>query len=605
MQSVLILGNPNSGKSLLFNKLTGLKQKVANFPGVTVEIRSGQGEGALDSFSFVDFPGVYSLSPLTSDEKVAVESFKLAARSADTSVILYVADATRLERSLYLLLQLQKESRAFKKPIVVAMNVIDEVVSKGAEVNTLELSHQLKIPVIAVSAKTMRGVDDLKKAIKKASSLVMSPESETEFNSESIIDFKTRAKDLAKKYGPTADVILKSQQRLDSFFLSSFWGPLVFFGMMYFIFQSIFTFAAPAMDFLSETVSLLGSWVASHLSEGLIADFVRDAVFQGVGSFVVFVPQIFILFLLIGILEDSGYLARAAILCHRPLSWFGLSGRSFVPLLSGHACAIPAMMAARTIESPRKRFITLMAIPFMTCSARLPVYALLIGAFVPAAFQGLGFFALYFLGLFAGLLISALASRALRKSIDDAPFIVELPPYRWPDFKSIFRQSLYRAWAFLQKAGGIIFVITVVIWFLGYFPYGDGRLEDSFLGWIGHKIEPVFQLMGMDWKIGVALLTSFLAREVFVGTLGTLMGLAENAENTEVLGTTLLTVGMTLPTAISILIFFSLSLQCVSTVAVMRKEMGNSKVPILLYVGYTLVAYFASVTVYQLLLHFS
>lgn len=595
--SVLILGNPNSGKSLLFNRLTGLRQKVANFPGVTVEIRSGDGDGECEALSFVDFPGVYSLIPLTKDETVAIENFRFAISDDKTSLLLYVLDATRLERSLYLLLQLLPEAANSKKPILVAVNIIDEVLSKGANVDTAGLAKELGIPMLPVSARTQQGISELRATLLNFNSSFQN----IKVIPTDLVATKQRAKDLAKRYGPSADVILRSQQKLDQFFLSSFGGPLVFFALMFLVFQSIFTGAAPIMKFLSESLGKMGLWVATQIPSGIFADFINDALFKGVGSVVVFVPQIFILFLFIGILEDSGYLARAAILCHRPLSLFGLSGKSFVPLLSGHACAIPAMMAARTIESPRKRFITLMAIPFMTCSARLPVYALLIGAFIPAAYQGLSFLGMYLLGIFAGLLVSGLASKTLKKTFDDAPFIVELPPYRRPNVKPILRQSFERSKSFLKKAGGIIFAVAVIVWFLGYVPHGSGHLDESWLAWIGKKIEPIFQLMGADWKIGVALLSSFLAREVFVGTLGTLLGMSNGSDDTDLLGNSLKSAGITLPTAVAILIFFALSLQCISTVAVMRKEMGSTKIPIVLYVGYTVVAYGISVAVYQLI----
>ena len=596
MKSILLIGNPNSGKTLLFNQLTGLTQKVANYPGITVEIRTGH----FHDLTFHDFPGAYSLKPLTKDEKVAVQAFEEALHKPETKVILYVVDSTRLERSLYLLLQVIEEARAMKCPVVVAANIMDEVLSKGASVDLKGLEEALQCPVVGISAKKGTGIQELKKilstiASKDREGLPQKKDSEK----SSLETIKDRSRFLDKKYGPLTDILIKSQYRLDRFFLSSGWGPFVFMAIMIFLFQAIFTWAAPLMDFFSSSIEWLGGWVSSQAPPGFMADFISDAIFGGVGSFIVFVPQIFILFLVIGFLEDSGYLARAAVICHRPLSWFGLSGRSFVPLLSGFACAIPAILSTRSIESPRKRLLTMVAIPFMACSARLPVYALLIGAFIPVknvlggliGLQGLTFFLLYAFGILSGLVISGLLNRALKTDQDDTPFIVEMPPYRFPSFKTVFRHALQRTTDFVKTAALIIFIVTAIIWILGYFPYGTGHLDQSILGFLGKLIEPAFAPMGMDWKIGVAILTSFAAREVFVATLGTLYGLGTAADQMETLTHTLQHTGFSLATAISLLVFYALAMQCASTLAVMRKEAGSNKVPILVFVGLSLLAY--------------
>jgi ferrous iron transport protein B len=334
---------------------------------------------------------------------------------------------------------------------------------------------------------------------------------------------------------------------------------------------------------------------------------VRDAIFGGFGSFLVFAPQIFVLTLIIGFLEDSGYLARAALICHRPLSFFGLSGKSFVPLLTGHACAIPAIFSSRNIESPKKRLLTMITVPLMSCSARLPVYGLLIAALIPAntylgglvGLQGLSFFALYLFGIVTALVVSGVLKGTLLKKTSDAPFILELPPYRLPNLLAIMRKSWDRSLTFVTQAGPTIFVVAVVIWALGYFP-NNGELEQSYLASIGQWIEPVFKPLGLDWKFGVAILMSFLAREVFVGTLGTMLGIAGADEDFHGLAEQLHASGLTLASGLALLVFYAIAMQCVATLAVLRKEMGSWKIPSLLFVSYSLLAYLAAFTVYTL-----
>ncbi|HET9450517.1 MAG TPA: ferrous iron transporter B, partial [Aggregicoccus sp.] len=387
--------------------------------------------------------------------------------------------------------------------------------------------------------------------------------------------------------------------------------PLVFLLLMAVLFQAVFSWAAPLMDAVEWATTELGALVSGWVPWQLGQDFVRDGLFAGIGSFLVFVPQIFVLFVVIGVLEDSGYLARAAVILHRPLSLFGLSGKSFVPLLSGHACAIPAMMAARTIESPRRRLLTILSIPFMSCSARLPIYGLLIGAFIPAhavaggllGLQGLALTSLYVLGVVAALLVSALLHATLPRragSLGDAPFVLELPPYRLPSVRAILRAAGGRSLDFVRRAAPVIFFVTVAVWVLGYFPGGAGHLERSWLAQMGQLIEPVLRPIGADWKVAVAVLTSFVAREVFVGTLGTLYGMDAAANGLEALPTALLQNGMSTATAVALLVFYALSLQCASTLAVMRKETGSGRIAAGAFVGMTLLAYGAACLAYQL-----
>jgi len=603
---VLLVGNPNSGKSLLFSRLTGIAQKVANYPGVTVEVRSGHAGG----LTIHDYPGLYSLEPLTIDERVAIERLEAALSDPATRAIVCVLDATRLERSLYLLLELLPRAQAAKVPVVAAVNIVDELVGVSARLDVAGLGSALGCHFIGVSAKTGQGLDELRATLDHLDH--EAPPDPRCAEPASLEDRKRLARRLARSYGPGDDVLLRSQERLDRIFLSGTFGFLIFAAVMTVLFQAIFTWAAPIMNLVRTGVAAAGTFVGGLLPAGVAHDLVQDAVFSGIGAFLTFVPQIFILFLIIGALEDSGYLARAAVILHRPLGWFGLSGRSFLPLLSGHACAIPAMMAARTIESPRRRLITVLVIPFTSCSARLPIYALLIGGFVPArslvagliGLQGLVFAGVYAFGVVTALLAAAVLDRLTRRrfasKLGDAPFVVELPPYRLPSVRPIVRAAASRSWSFVTRAAPIIFTVVVGIWVLGYFPHGAGHLEQSWLASLGRLFEPVFRPMGADWKSGVGILTSFAARETFVGTMGTLNGLEDAGTRLGELSTQLHLGGMGLAAALALIVFYSLSLQCASTLAVMRKETGSARAPLFAFLSMTTIAYLGAVAAFHL-----
>ena len=409
------------------------------------------------------------------------------------------------------------------------------------------------------------------------------------------------SRSLSRQYGIQASLVLKNQNRIDAFMLNNLSGGLAFLAVMFLLFQSIFTLAAPLMDAVEAGIGALAQFVTGFIGAGTTTDFLNDAIFGGVGSFLVFVPQIMMLTLIIGLLEDSGYLARAALICHRPLSFFGLSGRSFIPYLSGHACAIPAIMAARTIESPRKRLITMMTIPLMACSARLPVYALLISVLIPERaylgglvnLQGVAFFGLYLMGIVIALLVSLMLSRFVinRDEKSDMPFILELPNYRLPHWKPLIVRVISAAKSFVYRSGPVIFAVTVLIWLFGYFPHDAGGLEHSYLGQIGHFIEPVFAPLGLDWRYGVAILMSFLAREVFVGALGTLFGIDGADENIAGLAANIQADGLALGAGVGLLLFYVVALQCVATVATIRAETGSNRIAAGLVIGYGLLAY--------------
>ncbi len=590
MSKVAIIGSPNSGKSLLFNKLTGLNHKVANFPGITVAV--GSGISLYDnSVELVDFPGVYSLNALTGEERLAVETFQKALSDDAYAAVICVLDATRLEKGLFFALQVLENCTQHGKPLIIAANMQDVLHSHKMDFDAQGLSEAIQTPVIGISARTGAGLDELMACATGSASVP-----KTDLIAADDAAHHNHARELARRYGPKGDLLIQTQTRLDRIFLHSWVGGLSFFLIMLTLFQSIFTWAAPVMDGVESLLAWVEGMVVPLLGDGWFADFVSNALFGGIGAFIVFVPQIFVLTLVVGFLEDSGYLARAAVICHRPLRFFGLTGKSFVPMLSGVACAIPGIYAARTVESPRKRWLTYMAVPLMPCSARLPVYGLIIAAFIPAGggligAQGMAMFGIYLFGIVMGLLVTALVSRVDKSQKDDLPFVLEMPPYRLPGVLPLLRSAWDRSKHFVTKAGPVIFMVTLVVWVLGYMPNHGTDLATSWLGTIGHWIEPVFEPLGLDWKYGVAILTAFLAREVFVGTLGTLFGLENAEENIISLAENVQNSGLPLASGVALLVFFAIALQCVSTMAILSKESGSWRLPLQMFVGYMLLAY--------------
>ena len=595
MQRIILVGKPNSGKSLLFNQLTGMRQKVANFPGVTVELKSGQ----FGNYELVDFPGTYSLNSLSRDEEIAIDKLREALASDSTALVVCNLDATRLESSLVFGLQVQALAAKHNRALVFALNLIDEVRRFGHSIDTGALEEELGSPVFAISAKTREGVEAFRQAILSIAAAPASCLPRHTLGGE--LQVLAKSRELSKRFGVQAAVVLRHQNSIDNFLLNNSSGSVVFLVVMFLLFQSIFTWANPLMDGIEYLITTVANWVTGLVGTGMVSDFLNDAVFAGIGSFLVFVPQIMILTLVIGILEDSGYLARAALICHRPLGFFGLSGRSFIPYLSGHACAIPAIMAARTIESPRKRLITMLTIPLMSCSARLPVYALLVSVFIPQTsylgglvnLQGIAFFCLYLFGIFTALMVSLMLDRfsSAADEKSDMPFILELPTYRLPHWKPLMHRVMTSAKQFIYRAGPVIFTVSSVIWVLGYFPLHQGGLQNSYLGVIGHWIEPIFTPLGLDWRYGIAIFMSFLAREVFVGALGTLFGIDDSGGNATGLVDRMQHEGLALGSGIGLLIYYVIALQCVATVATLRAETGSTKITLGVVVGYGLLAY--------------
>lgn len=602
-RKILLIGSPNCGKTLLFNRLTGLQQRVANFPGITVEIASGHLSGHSD-VDLYDYPGTYSLQAISGEERVAVDQFEMALDQHELGLVLCVIDVTRMEKSLYFALQVIRECRAKGKPVLVLANMIDVLDHHKITVDLDALAKEMGAPVIGISARSGKGLDTLDTRIREQLSLEVVHSSETR---EADLLLRGTAHQLARKYGPKGDVLLRTQNRLDSFFLHTAFGGIAFFLIMFLLFQSIFTWAAPAMDAVEASLGWMSDRVVPAIGPTLIRDFTADALFSGLGAFLVFVPQIFVLTFVIGLLEDSGYMARAALICHRPLRFFGLTGKSFIPMLSGVACAIPGIYAARSIDSPRRRFLTYMAIPLMPCSARLPVYTLLIAAFIPSqtafaglvGYQGLAMFCIYLFGMVCGLLVTAFVSRWSEQTEPDLPFVLEMPAYRLPALVPLLRKSWRRCQHFITKAGGIIIAVTVVVWVLGYFPNGGEALGESWLGQIGQFFEPIFEPLGLDWRYGVAILTSFLAREVFVGTLGVMFGIEGAEENMVPLVSQLQADGLGLASGVALLVFFAVALMCVSTLAVLSREAGSTRMAVRMFVIYSAMAYGLALIAYQ------
>jgi ferrous iron transport protein B len=605
MPKTILIGSPNSGKSLLFNRLTGLHHKVANFPGITVDVGIGKMR-ALPEMDLVDFPGTYSLQAISAEEKVAVEHFQRALQDPDVEQVLCLIDATRLEKSLYFTLQVIRDCERHSKPVTVLANLIDVLDNHDLSLDVAELGAALQTSVLPISARTGKGIDAVVERINAVRDQALQPPRAHLIDAPDVL-LRGTAHQLSRRFGPKGDVLVRTQTRLDSFFLHSVTGGFAFFAIMYLLFQSIFTWSAPAMDAVETALAAMAEVVVPLMSNHVARDFTSDALFGGIGAFLVFVPQIFVLTFIIGLLEDSGYMARAALICHKPLRLFGLTGKSFIPMLSGVACAIPGIYAARAIDSPRKRLLTYMAIPLMPCSARLPVYTLLIAAFIPSGtafggllgWQGLAMFCIYFFGMFCGLLVTGLISRTSKDHYTDLPFVLELPPYRIPGLGPLLRNAWNRSKHFVTKAGKIIFAVTVVIWVLGYFPNQGTDLGTSWLGYLGRIVEPLFAPLGLDWRYAVAILTSFLAREVFVGTLGTIFGIESADENMTPLVEQIQSSDLAIGSGLALLVFFAIALQCVSTVAILSKESGSGALALKMFVGYLCLAYAAALAIYH------
>jgi ferrous iron transport protein B len=595
---VAIVGPPNSGKSTLFNRLTGLRQKVANFPGVTVEHRMGRVklEQGHDVF-VVDLPGVYSLTPRTEDERVTHDV--LSGQMKDIprpDAVLLILDSTNLSRHLVLAAPVL----SLGLPTLVILNMADDLKSRGGELNVPELAMQLGSPVALVSAAKGVGLEKIFQFLSGATlgaapkaPLIQLPVI------QDIPKCRAWATHIGNKTGYQAPAPPLWTRRLDAFFLHPVAGPLVFLLVVIAVFQTIFNGARPLMDAVDRSIESSGIWIGHLLPNEALRSLVVQGIWHGVGSVVTFLPQILLLFLFIGILEDSGYLARAALIADRTMARFGLQGKSFIPLLSAYACAVPAIMATRTIEDKRDRIATILIAPFMTCSARLPVYILVIGAFVPdrnimGPFLGMRaavMLGLYVLGFVAAILTARLLKSTVLKSRRSS-FMLEMPPYRWPTVRSLALRLVDRSKVFLWRAGTVILGAAIVIWALSYLPFRDGKppaIEHSLAAGIGHLVEPAIKPLGFNWKIGIGLITSMAARETIVSTLGTIYGMKEGDSQQGLQKA--LQQDMTLGGAVALLVFFAFAMQCMSTIAVVRRETGGWFWPAVQFAYMTGLAY--------------
>jgi len=691
---VALVGNPNTGKSTLFNALTGMRQRVGNFAGVTVERVEGAMRGPNgEKVTIVDLPGCYALSPASPDEEIALGVMRGTAGEPMPDVVVVVADALHLERNLYLVSQVLE----LGLPTVVALNQVDAAADAGVDVDAVALIHELGAPVIPTIATRGEGLDVLRRAMvtvldlprptrpftlsseltdavaplydtlvrhgarpavaaHDALRLLAVPTLETWYGDSRgaiapMVDeariavaatgANPRSLEAELRYGWSSGVVARTvvnhnegartgSDRIDAVVLHRVWGPVLFIAVMALVFQGIFTWSQPLMTGVEWAIGQLGDTVGSLLPDGDLRGLLVDGVIGGVGSVLVFLPQIAMLFLFIGILEDSGYMARAAYLMDRLMRRVGLHGKSFIPMISGFACAVPAIMATRTIEERKDRLATIMVVPLMSCSARLPVYTLLIGAFVPPvavlgglfSLQGVTMLLMYLLGTVTALAVAAVFKRTLLRG-PVRPMILEMPAYRWPNLRTTLQNVWHRAQMFLRRAGTVILSCSVLLWALATYPRTDVpagttpdkaheiRLEHSALGHIGKVIEPVVRPLGYDWKIGVSIAASFAAREVFVSTMGTIYGVGEADETSVALRDRLRSevnprtgaLRYTPLIALGLMVFYVYALMCISTVAVTVREAGGGRIgwnwAIIQFVYMLGLAYFAALAVYQ------
>lgn len=689
MLKIALLGNPNTGKTSLFNLLTGLNQKVGNYPGVTTEKKSGiitlEGTGRA---RITDLPGLYSLTPDSADEAVATQFLSDEQCSEHPDIAVVVANATNLKRNLFLYTQVKD----LGIPTLLVINMMDEAERKGIFIDETLLAEAFQTPVIKISVRKGEAIDALKRRLAKpiqaarddtfsfskalgiyhdtgqsagtfkefykaflserakggtASKTVPAKGSEGTVDRPDIN--KLRLRESIHRYQAINEVLKRGikvdkakardlSSKIDRVLTHNFWGHVIFLLILAFIFQAIFSWSAIPMNWIDQRFTALTQWVRTVLPAGVFTDLLSRGVMPGITGVLMFVPQIVILFLFLTLLEESGYMSRVVFLLDKSMRRFGLSGKSVVPMISGVACAIPAILSTRNIENWRERLITIMVTPLMTCSARIPVYTILISIVIPDVtwgifnLRGLVLMAMYLLGL-ATALCAALVFKKLLKQRYKSFFILELPSYRMPQFRNVWLNILEKSRAFVLGAGKIILAVSVILWFLASYGYGEKgtapqeqtayrkgaqeqegavaltpsyKLEHSYLGRMGHFIEPALKPLGYNWKIGIALLSSIAAREVFVGTLATIYSV-QNKDDTAIQqelaqelradGTPL----FNLASGVSLLLFYAFAMQCMSTIAVVKRETRSWKWPAIQFSYMTLLAYIASLLAYQLL----
>lgn len=684
-RKIALVGNPNSGKTSLFNRLTGLNQRVGNYPGVTVDKRSSSLKLPNDeTCELIDLPGTYSLSSTNDDEQVVQRILLDPNHTSFPDVIVLVADATNLMRNLFLASQIID----LGIPTILTINMVDILEGEGKTIDFHQVSEIFDVPVLGISARKGHGISELKQLMTKtpeaSKKSFIDPakyggETLAEFASifegqtaymrfkalnnyqttiseekqpevKALIDknnyklIQAEILEINDRYEQINSITqqlisntesnkqLKITEKIDKYVTHPVWGFFIFLATFFIIFQSIFTFASIPMDAINDGIMALGTWVGSTLPEGMLNDFLVDGIFAGLAGVLIFVPQIMILFGLIALLEDSGYLSRVSFMMDGLLRKFGMNGKSIVPLVGGFACAIPAVMAARSIENKKERLITIFITPLMSCSARLPVYVFLVSFIAPDEYlwgmisiQGLYMMLMYLLGIVVSLAI-AIVIHWFTKKDKTSSFILELPNYKVPNWKNALMTMINKGKIFVMEAGKVILIASIILWVLSYFgPSGEmerieekyatteikntlsedeiakkisqEKLEYSYLGYMGRSIEPAIEPLGFDWKIGIAVVASFAAREVFVGTMATIYSVEEEMDDNKGLRA----IKFSYATAFSLLIFYVFALQCMSTIAIVKQETGSWKITILQFVVFTGIAYLASLVTYQVL----
>ncbi len=597
-----LVGAPNSGKTTLFNGLTGGLARTANFSGTTVETRIGRFEtesGAL--VDVVDLPGIYGLEARSTDERVALDALQGNREGAPApDAMLLVADAANLRTHLHTVLQL----KSLGHPVILVLNMMDLAERDGLELDIAKLEERLGVPVVPTRATRRSGRAGLVAKIDEMLSAgrFKTPKRET-LPQSGLADLQKQARTIANEVIVHEPAMNRMTRQLDRILLHPLAGPAVLMAVLFLVFQSVYAWATPLMDGIEALFATVQTTIEPFLGEGYVRSFIIDGVINGVGSVVVFLPQIVILFAFILFLEASGYMARAAFLMDELMLRVGLNGRAFIPLLSSFACAIPGIMAARTIEEERDRITTIMVAPLMTCSARLPVYTLLIGVFIPATMvgpfnlQGLVLFALYMIGIVSAVLVAFVLRRTATKGPTQA-LIMELPTYKLPVARDFLFGLLEKAWAFLKRAGTIIFATTVLLWFLATFPNTGQGLEGSFAGMIGRVLEPIFAPVGFNLEMVVALIPGMAAREAAISSLGLIYSLGGDVDETSQALQVTLANAWTLPMSLAFIAWYVYAPQCFATLATVRRETNSWKWTVFMFTYLIGLAYVASMATY-------
>jgi len=609
---VALLGNPNCGKTALFNLLTGSRQKVANYAGVTVERREGMMlTGSGRRVRILDLPGAYSLNPLSADEAITRDVVTGARADVDApSLLVCVTDASNLKLNLRLVL----EARRLGLPMIVALNMSDVAHKRGIRIDRAALERELGVPVVETVGVRREGAKALIARLEARWPEVPSnPAPWVAPDFAEVLQTQHEVRRILKAAVQEPVVNTRVDEAIDRAALHPVWGLPILAVLLFLMFQAVFSWAQVPMEGIKSLMQSVGALITGAMGEGPLRSLLVDGVVAGAGSVLVFLPQILILFLFILALEDSGYLPRAAFLLDRVMGTVGLSGRSFIPLLSSFACAVPGVMATRSIGSWPDRLVTIMIAPLMTCSARLPVYALLIGAFIPQRevagvfnLQGLVLFTLYVAGIVSAMGVAWLFKR-LRRNAPQAPLLMELPSYRWPHPRSLGLGLLERAAIFLRRVGGIILALTIVLWLLSSYPAApEGAMgpaiQYSLAGMIGQALEPVFRPIGFNWQICIALIPGLAAREVAVGALGTVYALSATGEALSEQLAPMLGASWSLATALSLLAWYVFAPQCISTLAAVKRETHSWRYPLLMAAYLFALAYVASLITYRVAL---